>query len=128
LRSDIVGGQESQDAVEYGNSFEYVMQGEDTYIRIVWREGKSLETLKMDQERSPWSESYLKNIEMCKRRSINVSWVIEPTSNLQYIELGNDAQQKIYYFNVCIVVDLSYRSYAGYEDMSGGLNWYGAAL
>jgi hypothetical protein len=123
LRSDIVDGQESQYAVEFDNSFKYLLQDEDTYIRIVWKDGKSLETLKMDQERSPWSESYLKNIEMCKRRSINVSWVTEPTSNLKgethYIELGNDAQQEIYYFNVCIIVDLSYRFYAGYEDMSG---------
>jgi hypothetical protein len=108
----MLDGQLEREVEESDSSLSYLME-EDKYACIVWKDGESLKTLKKGEKMSPWSRSYMEHIKEYKSRSINISWVTEPTSNLsgetQYTELGNEAQQEIYYFEVCIVVDLSGR-------------------
>ncbi|KAF5344303.1 hypothetical protein D9756_011599 [Leucocoprinus leucothites] len=83
----------------------YLLGNDDDGL-IVWNAGESEETLREEGARA-----YRGDIEDNRARSINVEWVTPPTHNLvgvtPYKESGNEPLQEIYYYTVCIVVDVS---------------------
>ncbi|KXN86479.1 hypothetical protein AN958_10013 [Leucoagaricus sp. SymC.cos] len=84
----------------------------DKNARIVWKPGQSEERLMEEEDYSEWQRSYLRKdeVEEYRERTADVGWVVPPTANLagftEFTELGNDPAQEIFYFHVCIVVNV----------------------
>ncbi|KAJ3560701.1 hypothetical protein NP233_g10667 [Leucocoprinus birnbaumii] len=89
----------------------------DFDAQIVWRKGQSEETLrgiaKAQYERDPLKYS---------RNSVNVEWVTPPdrtfAESTPSQNLGNEPSHEVYYYSVCIVVDISDVDYDDVSDVS----------
>lgn len=92
---------------------EYLL--EEPSSKIVWAKGKTEgSTAGGDRavfRRHPWFISYLSNADHCRDRTLPINWVTEPSDNLVgrtlWVELGNEPAHEIYYYAVCIIIDLS---------------------
>jgi len=89
------------------DELQFLIQSDKNAL-IVWKEGKSEETLDSAGERSYEDPDFIDDY---RSRSVSVQWVTPPNRNLSgtsyYTEHGNEPIQEVYYFEVCIIADVS---------------------
>jgi len=80
----------------------------DKNALIVWREGRSEETLDLAGKRSYKNPHYIDDY---RSRGVNVQWVTPPSMNFSgntyFVESGNEPMQEIYYYKVCIIAEVN---------------------
>lgn len=111
LLSRPVNGRDEEDIED--EEMQYLLEQDDEAL-IVWREDYSEETLDKAGARCYKDRA---RIDDYRSRSIHVQWVTPPSANLAgetiYTESGNEPIQEIYYYKVCIIVDLGSVQYPG---------------
>ncbi|KAF9444268.1 hypothetical protein P691DRAFT_837834 [Macrolepiota fuliginosa MF-IS2] len=110
MRRDAIDGRQQNEA-SHETELNYLLEDEDACI--VWAKGKSEEaTIESYNSyyRHPWVGAYLTDIDHYRSRVVPVDWVTEPSDNLVgrtvWVELGNEPAHEVYYYAVCILVDV----------------------
>ncbi|KAF9440409.1 hypothetical protein P691DRAFT_780089 [Macrolepiota fuliginosa MF-IS2] len=103
------------DEASYNTELRYLLnKGSDAHI--VWFDGSEGEgdpdgSKSKVKEDHPWMRVYAKDKKYYDSKTISVDWVTQPSSNLtgrtEWVELGNEPAQEIYYYYVCIIVDVN---------------------
>ncbi|KXN86763.1 hypothetical protein AN958_09623 [Leucoagaricus sp. SymC.cos] len=97
---------------------EYLLQNPDS--NIVWANGKSEDSTASGERaiyrRHPWFVAYLHNPDYYRARTLPVEWVTPPNDNLvgrsKWVELGNEPALEIFYYAVCILIDVTQLDFA----------------
>lgn len=116
----IIDGRHQNEA-SYETELDYLL--EDEGACIVWAKGKSEESsmgsYSSPRHRHPWVANYLNDIRHYRSRTVPVDWVTNPSDNLvgrtTWVELGNEPVHEIYYYAVCILVDVSETTPLGFK-------------
>jgi hypothetical protein len=110
LNNPIEGRRQNEASSE--TELDYLLAEEDA--AIVWAKGKTEASTEGDRRlfrRHPWFTSYFSNVARYRAHTLPVDWVTEPSDNLvgrsTWVELGNEPAHEIYYYAVCILIDVS---------------------